>query len=207
MVHRPTWSRAFHVRDFLAYGVESLMISKFLTRQISEIESMKLPRSLYGYIYSIGMDRQDFTDYSEWQQYCVLYKAMVALQGQEGFSIIAARVIAFVEKNQPKPGPITLKPAQVLTKKERRRLRQEGPSKAERSLAKELRRAKPTPSKTIEDWNASPKIGLGIESTLPPPPKTRRDQVKLDAHTSPPHQSDPSHILYVAGWTMAQDEN
>ncbi|QTT91442.1 hypothetical protein [Pseudomonas chlororaphis] len=183
------------------------MITNFLTRQISEMESLKLPRSLHGYIYSIGMDRQEFTDYSEWQQYCVLYKAMVALQGQEGFSILAARVIAFVEKTRPKPSLIDPKPVQRLTKKERRRLRQEGPSKAELYLAKELRRAKPARSKTIEDWNASPKIGLGIESTLPPPPKTRRDQVKLDAHTSPPDQSEPSHILYVAGWTMAQDEN
>lgn len=188
------------------------MNSKFLTRQISEIESMRLPKNLYGYIYAIGMDRQDFNDYSEWLQYCVLYKAMVALQGQEGFAILAARIIAFVERNQPKTGLAAPKSTQRLTKKKRRRLGQEGsdpdnPSKAERHLAKELRRAKPTPSKTIEDWNASPKIGLGIKSTMPPPPKTRRDQVKLDAHTSPPHQNEPSHILYVAGWTMAEDEN
>ncbi len=188
------------------------MSSKFLTRQISEIESMRLPKNLYGYIYAIGMDRQDFNDYSEWLQYCVLYKAMVALQGQEGFTILAARIIAFVERNQQKPALSAPKSTQRLAKKKRRRLGQEGsdtesPSKAERRLAKELRRAKPTQSKTIEDWNASPKIGLGIKSTMPPPPKTRRDQVKLDAHTSPPHQNEPSHILYVAGWTMAEDEN
>lgn len=199
------------------------MNSTFLTRKISEIEAMKLPKSLYGYIYFIGMDRQDFTDYREWQQYCVLYKAMVALQGLDGFEVLAARVIAFVEKSRPKPGTTTLKPVQVPIKKERRRLSNkerlrlseeawrllslEELSKAERYLAKELRRAKPIPSKMIEDWNASPKIGLGIESTMLPPPKTRRDQVKLDAHTSSSYQNATPHILYVAGWTMAQDED
>ncbi|ATE74882.1 hypothetical protein CNN82_00135 [Pseudomonas frederiksbergensis] len=205
------WRQISAGLGYAVNGGYSLMNSKFLTRQISAIESMRLPRNLCGYIFAIGMDRQYFTDYSEWQQYCVLYKAMVALQGQVGFAILAARIIAFTEKTRPKSSLATPKPAQRLTKKERRRLGQEGPdhspSKAERHLAKELRRAKPTPSKTIEDWNASPKIGLGIKSTMPPPPKTRRDQVKLDAHTSPPHQNDPSHILYVAGWTMAEDEN
>jgi hypothetical protein len=184
------------------------MLSEFLTQKISEIESTRLPKNLYGYIYSVGKDRQDFTDYGEWQQYCVLYKAMVALQGQEGFATLAARVIAFVDKAKPKPGPTIPKPAARFAKKERRRLRhQEGSSKSERHLAKDLRRAKPTPSETIRAWNASPKIGLGIESTLPPSPKARRDQVKLDAHTSPQQQNDPSHVLYVAGWSMAQDES
>lgn len=186
------------------------MPSKFLTRQISEIKSMKLPRSLYGYIYLVGMDRQNFSDYSEWQQFCVLYKAMLGLQGQEEFEILAARLIAFIERYRPKPSGTTQKPGKALTRKltrkERRRLRQEGPSKADLHLAKELRKAKPSSSKTIEDWNASPRIGLGIESTLPPSPKTRRDQVKIDAHTSPSNQTGPSHILYVAGWTMALDE-
>lgn len=187
------------------------MIGNSLTRKISEIESMRLPRNLYGYIHHIGMDRKDFNDYTEWQQYFALYKAMVALQGQEGFTILATRVISFVENARPKQGLVTPKPAQRRTKKKRGRLtqveHQEAPSKAERRLAKELRRAKPTPSETVEEWNASPKIGLGIESTMLPPPKTRRDQVKLDAHTSRPHQNAPSHILYVAGWQMAQDES
>lgn len=190
----------------LLLGVRKLMPSRFLTRQISEIKSMKLPRSLYGYIYLVGMDRQNFSDYSEWQQFCVLYKAMLGLQGQEEFEILAARLIGFIERCRPKPGDTTLNPSKALAKKERRRLSREGPSKAERHLAKELRKAKPSSSKTIEDWNASPRIGLGIQSSLPPSPKTRRDQVKIDAHTSPSNQTDPSHILYVAGWTMAFDE-
>lgn len=144
------------------------MPSRFLTRQISEIKSMKLPRSLYGFIYLIGMDRQSFSDYSEWQQFCALYKTMLSLQEQEGFEILAARLLGFIERYRPKPSDTTQKPGKTLTRKERRRLSQEGPSKADLHLAKELRKAKPSSSKTIEDWNASPRIGLGIESTLPP---------------------------------------
>lgn len=108
------------IRAGLGYAVNggySLMNSKFLTRQISAIESMRLPRNLYGYIFAIGKDRQDFTDYSEWQQYCVLYKAMVALQGQEGFEILATRIIAFTEKPRPKSSLATSKSAQRLTGK------------------------------------------------------------------------------------------
>lgn len=59
------------------------MPSKCITRQINEIKSMKLPRSLYGFIYLMDMDRQKFTDHSEWQQFCVLYKAMLSLQEKE----------------------------------------------------------------------------------------------------------------------------
>ena len=201
------------------------MSSTFMTRKIKELEAMKLPRNLFGFIHFLGLERKYFTDYREWLQYFELYKAMVALQGSDGFRVIAARVIAFVEENRPKPANTAPSPTQArsskknkrrINSKERRRLSEEelhllsleAMSKAERFLAKELRRAKPIPSKMIEDWNASPKIGLGIESTLLPPPKTRRDQVKLDAHTIYTTQQNTSpHILYVSGWTMAQDED
>ena len=200
------------------------MSDTFLTRKIKDLSTMKPPRSLYGYIHFMGIDRKEFTDYREWLQYCELYKAMVALQGSDGFEVIAARVISFVEESRPKPAKPAPSPTQArppkkkrrMSSRERRHLSEEelhllsldAMSKAERFLAKELRRAKPIPSKMIEDWNASPKIGLGIESTLVPPPKTRRDQVKLDAHTtSATHQNTTSHILYVAGWTLVQDED
>lgn len=182
------------------------MPSKFITRQINEIKSMKLPRSLYGFIYLMDMDRQNFTDHSEWQQFCVFYKAMLSLQEKEGFDILAARLISFIQKYRPQPRDTNLNPSKAVTRKERRRLNKDGPNKAERHLAKELRKAKPSSSKTIEDWNATPRIGLGIQSTLRPPPKTRRDQVKIDAHTSPSNQATQSHILYVAGWTMTHDD-
>ena len=200
------------------------MNSTFLTRRIKELESMILPKSLYGLIHLMGIDRKEFTDYREWLQYCELYKVMAALQGSDGFEVIAARVISFVEESRPKPAKPAPSPTQArppqkkrrMSSRERRHLSEEelhllsldAMSKAERFLAKELRRAKPIPSKMIEDWNASPKIGLGIESTLVAPPKTRRDQVKLDAHTiSATHQNTTSHILYVAGWTLVQDED
>ena len=200
------------------------MSSTFMTRRIKELESMRLPKSLHGLIHFIGIDRREFTDYREWLQFCELYKAMVALQGSDGFEVIAARVIYFVEESRPKPAKPAPSPTQARTPKKKRRMNSkerrhlseeelhllslDAMSKAERFLAKELRRAKPIPSKMIEDWNASPKIGLGIESTLVPPPKTRRDQVKLDAHTiSATHQNTTSHILYAAGWTLAQDED
>lgn len=200
------------------------MNSPFMTRKIKELESMRLPKNLYGYIHHIGVDRKEFTDYREWLQYCELYKVMVALQGSDGFEVIAARVISFVEEIRPKPAKPAPSPTQTRTRKKKRRMNSreyrhlseeelhllslDAMSKAERFLAKELRKAKPTPSKMIEDWNASPKIGLGIESTLVAPPKTRRDQVKLDAHTiSATHRNTTSHILYVAGWTLVQDED
>lgn len=184
---------------------------------------MKLPRNLFSFIHLFGLERTDFTDHREWLQYFELYKAMIALQGSDGFEVIAARMISFVEGSRPKPANTS--PTQARTsKKNRRRMNSkerrrqseeelhlislEAMSKAERFLAKELRRAKPIPSKMIENWNASPKIGLGIESTMMPAPKTRRDQVKLDAHTiSATHQNTSPHILYIAGWTMAQEEN
>lgn len=200
------------------------MSDTFLTRKIKDLSTMKPPRSLYGYIHFMGIDRKEFTDYREWLQYCELYKAMVALQGSDGFEVLAARVIAFVEESRPNAAKTTPSPTQARTPKKKRRMNSEerrrlseeelhllsleAMSKTERFLAKELRRAKPVPSKMIEDWNALPKIGLGIESTMLPLPKTRRDQVTLDAHTtSATHQNTTPHILYVPGWTMAQDED
>lgn len=79
------------------------MNNTFMTRKIKDLESMKLPRNLYRYILLMGIDRKEFTYYREWLQYCELYKVMATLQGSDGFEVIAARVIPFVEKSRPKP--------------------------------------------------------------------------------------------------------
>lgn len=89
------------------------MNSPFMTKKIKELESMRLPKSLHGLIHFMGIDRREFTDYREWLQFCELNKVMSALQGSDGFEVIAARVISFVEESRPKPAKPAPSPTQA----------------------------------------------------------------------------------------------
>lgn len=77
-------------------------------------------------------------------------------------------------------------------------------TKTSAALARELKAAKPTAAELIKNMLATPRIGLGLESTLTKVNyRVRREDVYLDHHT---RQKDPEarhHALYTAGWSLS----
>lgn len=171
----------------------------------TELKAMKLPRSLYGFIVMLGMERPSFIDNQEWRQLCVLYASMRELKNSEGLEILVSRLnsyLRFYQKLQVSDPRHSLpqKLAKKLQRKDRNRSRRFG-------SAPYLRVYESSIEEKARERLAEPKIGLGIDSTLPPPQKVRRDQVRIDAHTKPLEINQSYHALYVAGWTLAPEKD
>ncbi|MCA4965875.1 hypothetical protein [Pseudomonas sp. Y24-6] len=169
----------------------------------TELKAMNLPKSLYGFIAMLGMERPSLIDKQEWKQLCVLYASMRELQNDEGLEALASRLnsyLRFYQKLQVSDPRHSLPPklAKKIQRKERNRSRRLGSTPY-----------RPVYESSVEEKArerlAEPKIGLGIDSTLPPTKKVRRDQVRIDAHTQPLENNQSYHALYVAGWTLAPE--
>ncbi len=178
-----------------------------LQKRVTEFESSKLPKSLVKLVYQSGRQRSDFTDYKEWKLYSTLYEALLSLRGHEEFAVLAVRLLAYLDRHPPATKPIEKPPSTPLTRKEeRRRRRAERVTSKSRGLSSQLKNAKPSTHEMLRAWKASPTIGLGLETSLTPPPKARREDVKIDRHTKPQRDPDRSHILYVAGWSLSPEK-
>jgi hypothetical protein len=178
-----------------------------LQKRVTEFESSKLPKSLVKLVYQSGRQRSDFTDYKEWKLYSTLYEALLSLRGHEEFAGLAVRLFAYLDRHPPATKPIEKPPSPPLTRKEeRRRRRAERVTSKSRGLSSQLKNAKPSTHEMLRAWKASPTIGLGLETSLTPPPKARREDVKIDRHTKPQRDPDRSHILYVAGWSLSPEK-
>lgn len=179
-----------------------------LKSKILELGSIKLPKNLSKYVLTVGRQRSDFLNAKEWAHHAEMYRAMRLLQGHENFTVLAIRIIEFIDRHPSLNPASSAKKNSPLTRKERqerKRRRVLSSAQKDSALASRLRNAKPTVSASLETWRSSPRIGLGIESTLPPTQKARRDQVKIDKHTQARASTHSPHILYVAGWTLTDE--
>ncbi|MCY1362050.1 hypothetical protein D9M69_487500 [compost metagenome] len=173
------------------------------------LESMKLPPRLQGFIAVVGIDRRAFSNVQEWKQLCSMYEALCALKSQAGFAALAETFASYMRHYQQTHNRIKneLKPPVQTKQKQRRRNRQirkaNGGNLFPSEVTKQL--AKPTPEELAKDRRQAQKIGLGLETSLKPPPKARRDDVVLDEHTAPVGTTDRYHALYTAGWSLNED--
>ena len=179
-----------------------------LQKRVTEFESSKLPKNLIKLVYQSGRQRSDFTDFREWKLYSTLYDTLLSLRGHEEFAVLAVRLFAYLDCHPPTIKPIEKPPSTPLTRKEeRKRRRAERSSSKSRGLSSQLKEAKPSTHEMVRAWKASPTIGLGLETSLLPPPKARREDVKIDRHTTPQKDPDRSHILYAAGWSLNPEKS
>ncbi|KXK67493.1 hypothetical protein BC89_31320 [Pseudomonas monteilii] len=178
-----------------------------LQSRIAEFEAAKLPKNLIGYIYKIGRQRSDFSDYREWKLYAALYETLRSLRGHHEFSTLAARLFEYLDRHPISLPMIAEPPKKALTRKEKKKRRAERPSGPSRHLSAQLKKSKPSTADMIITWKSSPTIGLGLESNLAPPPKARREDIKIDKHTQPLDDQGRSHILYAAGWSLKPSES
>lgn len=169
----------------------------------TELKGMKLPRNLYGFIALIGMERPSFIDNNEWKQLCVLYASMRELKNSEGLEVLASRLNSYLNFYQklrvsdPRHS-LPQKLAKKLQRKERNRSRRLGSTPCQRVYESSI-------EEKARERLAEPKIGLGIDSILPPTQKVRRDQVRVDSHTQPLKNNQSYHALYVAGWALTPE--
>lgn len=183
-------------------------MDSLLKDRVSTLRSSRLPKSLHGYVSLTGRCRGDFPSVKEWQQHAKIYRVMAALNGGEGFTILAIRILEYIDRH---PAQQHTTPAaqqkKVRRKESRNRKKRSALTSAQKdsALASRLRDSKPTASESLETWHASTKIGLGIKSILPPAQRVRRDQIKLDDRTAPRTLPGSSRALYVAGWSLKQD--
>lgn len=170
---------------------------------IAELKVKPLPKNLYGFIAMVGMERPSLIGHQEWIQLGVLYKTMRELRNDGGFEALASRLISHLnfylklQKSDPRHS-LPSKLAKKLQRKDRRRSKQTGAPSIQRSYENST-------EEKARKRLAEPRIGLGIESTLPPTQRVQRDQVKIDAHTQTSESRQSNHVLYVAGWTLADD--
>jgi hypothetical protein len=170
---------------------------------LTELKVMPLPKNLFGFIAMLGMERPSFIAHQEWNQLGVLYKTMRELRDDDGFEALASRLISHLnfyrklQESDPRHA-LSSKLAKKLRRKDRNRSKRTGATPYQRSY-------EPSTEEKARKRLAVPKIGLGIESTLPPTQKVRRDQVKIDAYTQAAESPQSNHVLYVAGWTLADD--
>ncbi|MBV7478233.1 hypothetical protein [Pseudomonas sp. PDM31] len=165
----------------------------------ADLQRMALPKKFPAFLSAVGLHRPAHVDSKEWQQLCQLYKVMREVKQGDGFDALAKRLIAHISYYQKiieVEGEAFVSIA--LSKKKRRKANRRGQFKGNASFSD-------SPQETARKRNSTPKIGLGVESILPPPQRTRREEVRIDSHTQSPEKSPSSHVLYVAGWTLSTD--
>lgn len=176
-----------------------------LQSRIAEFESSKLPKNLTGYVHKTGRQRSDFTDYREWKLYSALYETLISLRGKPEFFDLAPRLFVYLDRHPP--SPLQACHQKSLTAKEKKMRRAERARDRRKNPRLQLKQAKPSIASMVAMWKSSPSIGLGLESTLSPPPKARREDIIIDEHTKPLKDHDRSHILYAAGWSLTLSES
>ena len=110
-------------------------------------------------------------------------------------------------KTEPSAAASTTLTQKKLTRTGKKKRRSERVSGTSGYQSARFKKAKPSVADMVETWKSSPTIGLGLESSLPPPPKARREEIKIDKHTQPPQDQERSHILYAAGWSLNSSES
>lgn len=176
-------------------------------QRLSEFKSSRLPKSLVGYVYKCGHRREDFTDYREWRLYATLYEVLVSARNTEDFSGLALRLFRYLDRHPTyiDSPPICRDPVAIRQGKKKRR-KERLKNGASSDVAYLLKMAKPSVATKIADWKASPVIGMGLESITPPPQKLRREDTKIDEHTTPINNPSRSHALYTAGWSLKSED-
>lgn len=165
----------------------------------ADLQRMALPKKFPAFLAALGLHRPAHVDSKEWQQLCQLYKVMREVKQGDGFEALAKRLIAHISYYQKiievEGGAFV---SIALSRKKRRKANRRGLFEGNASFSD-------SPQETARKRNSTPKIGLGVESILPSPQRTRRDEVKIDNHTQSPEKSPTYHVLYVAGWTLSSD--
>ncbi|NIL19721.1 hypothetical protein [Pseudomonas sp. AN3A02] len=165
----------------------------------ADLQQMTLPKKLPELLNALGFHRPAHVDDKEWQQLCQLYRVLRETRKGGDFEVLASRLIAhlgYYQKIIEVEGESFVSIAQ--TKKKRRKANRRGLFKGSASFSDSAQ-------ETARKRNSTPKIGLGVESILPPPQRTRREEVKIDSHTQSAEKPPSSHVLYVAGWTLSSD--
>lgn len=162
-----------------------------------------LPKTLGKFIKRCGLDPAIFSEPDAWSLHVKAYQAIKHMGPTTQFYDIASILLTYLEARTG-PLPALGQPALATRRQEKMDKRNRKNREATQKLASNLRRAKPSTRTQIADWQSAPKIGLGLESRLMPPPRARREDVVLDAHTSAADRSGSHHALYVAGWSLAE---
>ena len=166
-----------------------------------------LPKNLKKFVELSGFDRAQFGNERAWHLHSRGYLTLKQMSPTPGFYEIGSVLLAYLEAKAG-PFPILTRKQTPATRRQkksakRRKIDQRGTQK----LASDLRRAKPSTRDRVSDWQSAPKIGLGLESKLSQPPRARREDVIIDAHTAATGRSDSYHAIYVAGWSIAPEDD
>lgn len=164
----------------------------------ADLQRMALPKKLPVFLSALGLHRPAHVDSKEWQHICQLYKVMREVKQGVGFEVLAKRLIAHISYYQKIIVEGETFVSIALSKKKRRKANRRGLSEGKASFSD-------SPQETARKRNSTSKIGLGVKSILPPPQRTRCEEVKIDNHTQSPEKPPSSHVLYVAGWTLSSD--
>lgn len=162
-----------------------------------------LPKTLTKFIKRCGLDPSVFTEPSAWSLHSKAYQVIKHMGPTAQFYDIASLLLTYLEASTG-PLPALGQPASVTRRQKKMDKRNRRNRETTQKLASNLRRAKPSTRTQIADWQSAPKIGLGLESRLTPPPRARREDVVLDTHTSAADRSGSYHALYVAGWSLVE---
>ena len=112
---------------------------------------------------------------------------MRELKNSEGLEVLTSRLDSYLNFYQklrvsdPRHS-LSQKLARKLQRKDRNRSRRLGSTPYQRVYESSI-------EVKAKERLAEPKIGLGIDSILPPTQKVRRDQVRIDTHAAPRKQS------------------
>jgi hypothetical protein len=166
----------------------------------TDLAKMTLPSNLLKFLRRLDIQKPRDIDSREWAQLALLYSVMREIKEGEEFERAAERLIAHIDYYQKKIfGGAAPFVSIALARKQRRKANRRGRLKPTISFSD-------SPQEIARKRNSTPSIGLGLDSILPPSPKTRRDQVTYDAQTAPLDDAARHHALYVAGWSLADDE-
>jgi hypothetical protein len=166
-----------------------------------------LPKNLKKFVERSGFDRALFGDEGAWHLHSRAYLTLKQMSPTPGFYEIGSVLLAYLEAKAG-PFPILSRKQASATRRQKKSAKKRNIDQwATQKLASDLKRAKPTTRDRVSDWRSAPKIGLGLESKLSQPPRARREDVIIDTHTAPTGRLDSYHAIYVAGWSMAPEDD
>lgn len=179
------------------------------TARMERVKSLfvgpQLPKTLKKIVERRGFTEAQFGDDKAWRLHSRAYSVLKGIRQTPAFYEIGSVLLAFLEA---KVGPIsgTAKDSgKTSSRKVKAAKRKKRNPHNYQNLATNLKRARPSIETRIADWKNAPKIGLGLESKLVPPPKARREEVVIDAHTASTERPGSFHALYVAGWSLSPE--
>lgn len=164
-----------------------------------------LPKTLKKFVERQGFTETQFGDEKAWNLHSRAYSTLKGIRQTPAFYEIGSVLLAYLEA---KVGPFSVAAkdsGQTSSRKIKAVKRKKRNPHTYQKLATNLKRARPSIETRIADWKSAPKIGLGLESKLVPPPKARREEVVIDAHTASTERPGSYHALYVAGWSLSPE--